>query len=107
MTTSVELPGQIGSESHSNSSPPAAPATAHSGNGNGSPAPVAPTQPWSLNDSAKLYSIQQWGNGYFSINDDGHVAVHPTQRPEVSVDLKKLVDELRERDIALPILIRF
>src|SRR5262245_33740513 len=63
--------------------------------------------PWSRAQSAKLYAIQQWGQGYFSINDDGHVAVHPTQRPEISIDLKKLVDELRERDIALPILVRF
>src|SRR4051795_11367632 len=64
-------------------------------------------KPWSTAESAKLYSIQQWGNGYFSINDDGHVAVHPTQDPKISVDLKQLTDELRERDIALPILVRF
>ena len=64
-------------------------------------------QPWSTADAAKLYGIQQWGNGYFSVNPDGHVAVHPTQDPAVAVDLKKLVDELRERDIALPILLRF
>jgi len=67
---------------------------------------VAPTKTWTLADSAKLYGIQQWGNGYFSINNDGHVAVHPTQDASVSIDLKKLVDELRERDIALPILLR-
>ncbi len=62
---------------------------------------------WSVADSAKLYGIQQWGQGYFSANAEGHVAVHPMQDPKISVDLKKLVDELRERDIALPILVRF
>ena len=62
---------------------------------------------WSAAESARLYSVQQWGQGYFSVNSDGNVAVHPTQKPEVTVDLKKLVDELRERDIALPILVRF
>jgi arginine decarboxylase len=72
-------------------------------NGNGH----ARRQPWTVGDAAKLYGIQQWGGGYFSVNDDGHVAVHPTQDPAVAVDLKKLVDELRERDIALPILLRF
>ncbi len=68
---------------------------------------TAPAKPWTTAESARIYGIQQWGNGYFSINDDGHVAVHPTQTPAVSIDLKKLVDELRERDIALPILVRF
>jgi arginine decarboxylase len=64
-------------------------------------------RPWSVEESAKLYGIRNWGQGYFSINDAGHVAVHPTQEPARSIDLKKLVDELRERDIQLPCLIRF
>src|ERR1043166_7695515 len=72
--------------------------------GNGAP-PAAP--PWTPADSARLYGIQQWGQGYFSVNSAGHVAVHPNQKPEKSIDLKKLVDELRERDIQLPVLIRF
>ncbi len=67
----------------------------------------AKARPWAIEDSSKLYGIQQWGQGYFSINAEGHVQVHPTQDPKLSVDLKNLVDELRERDIALPILLRF
>jgi arginine decarboxylase len=66
-----------------------------------------PQRPWSIEESAKLYSIRNWGQGYFSINPDGHVAVHPTQEPAKSIDLKKLVDDLRERDIQLPCLVRF
>ncbi|WP_206295011.1 biosynthetic arginine decarboxylase [Humisphaera borealis] len=66
-----------------------------------------PQRPWSVEESAKLYSIKNWGQSYFSINNDGHVAVHPTQEPARNIDLKKLVDELRERDIQLPCLIRF
>lgn len=56
---------------------------------------VAPAKSWTLADSAKLYGIQQWGGGYFNINAEGHVAVNPTQDPKVSIDLKKLIDELR------------
>jgi arginine decarboxylase len=92
----------------------AASGTAANPNGNGTGtngtnghAPAAPTRPWGVADSAKLYGIQSWGQGYFSINGEGHVAVHPTQDPKLSVDLKKLVDELRERDIQLPMLVRF
>src|ERR1039458_513698 len=105
MTTSVELPGELGSQEHPQTPGHNKPVHLSSGNGNGSstalppspPAPPVPPRPRTLNDSAKLYSIQQWGSGYFSINSEGHVAVHPTQSPDVSVDLKKLVDELRER----------
>jgi len=70
-------------------------------------APIAPSPTWTPADSARLYGIQQWGQGYFSVNPNGHVAVHPNQDPSQSIDLKKLVDELRERDIQLPVLIRF
>jgi arginine decarboxylase len=78
------------------------------------PAPVAPPaetppkkKPWTIADTEALYRIQQWGQGYFSVNTDGHVAVHPTQDAALQIDLKKLVDELRERDIQLPVLVRF
>jgi arginine decarboxylase len=77
------------------------------GNGASHPAAAPPHKDWSVEDSARLYSIQRWGQGYFSVNDDGHVAVHPTQEPSRSIDLKKLVDECRERDIQLPLLLRF
>ncbi|MCS7033411.1 MAG: biosynthetic arginine decarboxylase [Phycisphaerae bacterium] len=75
----------------------------HGSNG----APPAPARTWTLEDAARLYGIRNWGLGYFSINELGHVAVHPTQDPHVAIDLKKLVDELRQRDIQLPVLLRF
>jgi arginine decarboxylase len=81
---------------------------ANGGNGNGAAGPpngAAP--PWTVADAARLYGIPQWGQGYFSVNAAGHVAVHPTQDPALKIDLKQLVDELRERDIQLPILLRF
>jgi arginine decarboxylase len=75
---------------------------------NGVLSEVAPAgKPWTPADAQQLYRVDQWGQGYFSVTADGHVAVHPTQDPKLSVDLKGLVDELRERDIQLPILIRF
>ena len=76
-------------------------------NGNGSGNGHVVPKPWSAADSEKLYGVKNWGSGYFSVNGDGHVAVHPTHDPNISIDLKKLVDELRERDIQLPMLIRF
>jgi arginine decarboxylase len=62
---------------------------------------------WKLADSLETYGIKNWGKGYFGVNRQGHVTVHPTKRPDEAIDLKLLVDELREQDYNVPILIRF
>ncbi len=62
---------------------------------------------WKIIDSIEAYGIRNWGKGYFGVNKLGHVTVHPNKLPEQSIDLKQLVDELRDRDYQLPILIRF
>ena len=62
---------------------------------------------WTIRDTEALYRVREWGQKYFSVNAEGHVAVHPTQDPAVQIDLKQLVDELRERDIQPPLLVRF
>jgi arginine decarboxylase len=62
---------------------------------------------WTVADSAETYGIKSWSQGYFSINDTGHVVCHP-QGPEAgTIDLKELVDEVVRRGINLPLLIRF
>jgi len=63
--------------------------------------------PWTIADATELYEIGRWGQGYFSIGEDGHVHVHPNKDPQKSVDLKSLTDHLMLRGIDLPILIRF
>ena len=68
---------------------------------------VETDEKWSAQSAAKLYGIEQWGQGYFSVNDEGNVVVQPTQEASRRIDLKKLVDELRSRDIQLPLLVRF
>ena len=64
-------------------------------------------KPWSIQDSAEIYNIRNWGKGYFGINPDGHVSVFPDKREGRAIDLKKLVDELILRGINLPVLLRF
>ena len=32
---------------------------------------------WTVKDSAELYNIQNWGAGYFRVNDLGHIEVTP------------------------------
>src|SRR5271170_2129723 len=62
---------------------------------------------WKIQDALDTYEVRHWGKGYFGINDKGQVTVHPNKRPEQAIDLKDLVDQLQERGIQLPILIRF
>ncbi len=64
-------------------------------------------EPWSVTDASDLYDVGRWGAGYFSIDKQGHLRVHPTKDPARSIDLKELVDNLQLRGIDLPILIRF
>jgi arginine decarboxylase len=76
---------------------------------NGSPAPtsVNTTSGWSVHDASELYEVARWGNGYFAVNESGHVQVHATKDPARAIDLKELVDRLQLRGISLPVLIRF
>jgi arginine decarboxylase len=62
---------------------------------------------WKIQDALETYGVRLWGKGYFGINKAGHVIVMPNKRPEESIDLKELVDQLQERGIQLPILLRF
>src|ERR1022692_2289128 len=62
---------------------------------------------WKIQDSLDVYEVNHWGKGYFGINAKGHVTVHPGKRPEQAIDLKDLIDQLQDRGIQLPILLRF
>jgi arginine decarboxylase len=64
---------------------------------------------WTAEDSAALYRLDGWGEPYFRINDAGDLAVSPhgDGDPHTEIDLLKLVTDLRSRDLALPLLIRF
>ncbi len=62
---------------------------------------------WKIADSIETYGIKNWGKGYFGINKSGHVTVHPNKRADEAIDLKQLVDDLRDRDYHVPVLIRF
>src|SRR5690606_24115043 len=62
---------------------------------------------WTVEDSLELYNVRKWGAGFFGVNERGNVSVSPRGADGPSFDLKELVDELRERGIELPMLIRF
>lgn len=66
----------------------------------------APSQ-WTIENTETLYRIQGWGEPYFSINAAGHVTVSPQGDRGGSLDLLELVKALKQRNLHLPLLIRF
>lgn len=55
----------------------------------------------------QTYSINFWGEGYFSINDHGHVSVKPNADSPTELDLFEIVQSLGARKLSLPVLVRF
>ena len=62
---------------------------------------------WSPEDAKDLYGIDSWGSGYFDINAKGNVIVCPQNHKGPSVDLLDLIEDLKERGIRTPMLLRF
>jgi arginine decarboxylase len=62
---------------------------------------------WTTQDSAALYNVPGWSNGYFRINDAGHVAMTPSGPAGPSLDLYDLVLDLQRRGLGMPLLMRF
>lgn len=71
------------------------------------PIAVEAKGPWSPGKSAQLYQVQGWGAPYFSVNAQGHVDVTPDPELSGRINLYELTQDLRERGLELPILIRF
>ncbi|MFO1483065.1 MAG: biosynthetic arginine decarboxylase [Verrucomicrobiaceae bacterium] len=63
---------------------------------------------WSIEESADLYGIREWGHSYFDISKQGEVVVNLKDGKKTkSVSLASIVKGLRERGTQLPLLIRF
>lgn len=61
-----------------------------------------------INANAELYNVLRWGNGYFSINESGHVCVLPERRDDgPAIDILEVIDEIKSQDIPFPTVIRF
>jgi len=68
---------------------------------------------WNGQQSEDLYNVPNWGAGFFSVNAAGHVQVRPDGQPEEgdtdapAIDLCDLIDQIRRRGVATPLLLRF
>ncbi|EPR44697.1 arginine decarboxylase [Desulfovibrio sp. X2] len=62
---------------------------------------------WTVEQSAELYNIRNWGAGYFDVARDGHVVITPfLDNKKVRVSIPKIIKGLRERGLDMPVLLR-
>lgn len=63
---------------------------------------------WTPEDSADLYSVDQWAHDFFSVDEHGHVTVKLDDgENKRNVSLFKLIEGLKERGTDVPVLLRF
>jgi len=63
---------------------------------------------WTIEDSAALYGIRNWGSGYFDISADGGIVVKPRGADsDTTIDILDVVRNLQRRNLSMPVLLRF
>ncbi len=65
------------------------------------------TPDWSITKALEYYNIENWGSGYFGINDKGNMCVFPYGQPGPTIDFMDVVDEIRDKKLTLPCVVRF
>ncbi len=62
---------------------------------------------WTVEDSARLYRVRDWGAGYFDLSDQGEVTVKvPFPSGDVQVSLMDIVSGVHQRGLQMPLLLR-
>lgn len=61
-----------------------------------------------IDEAAELYGIENWGSGYFHINQAGNLSVKPVDGDRRTADVFEIVRDLvSERGLTTPLLLRF
>ncbi len=59
-----------------------------------------------IQKAVELYGMDKWGEGFFDVNEQGNLTVTPLEGQH-HIDLKVLADEIQNRGLELPVLVRF
>lgn len=71
----------------------------------GSPITAIPS--WTPEQAIEHYNIENWGAGFFSVNEKGNMCVHPSGKPGPSIDIMDVVEDIKEKGLKFPCVIRF
>ncbi len=69
------------------------------------PAAASSKKSWSPSQAEELYGLRRWGAGHFSVNQRGHLCVHPLGNGR-TISLIDIIEEAREKGIRPPMTIR-
>ena len=62
-------------------------------------------QSWSIEEALHTYQVSRWSEGYFTINNEGHVCAQSSN--DIQIDMAKVIDEMKNQNVAFPCVIRF
>ena len=62
---------------------------------------------WTTSKAIEHYNIENWGSGYFGVNDKGHLCVYPYGAPGPSIDFMDVIDEIHDKKLSFPCVVRF
>ncbi|MFM8431045.1 MAG: arginine decarboxylase, partial [Holophagaceae bacterium] len=62
---------------------------------------------WTVQDAAKLYAIDEWGDGYFGVNAKGRIVAMPTRDESITIDLYEAILRLKKLGVQTPVTLRF
>lgn len=62
---------------------------------------------WTIDDAIKTYNIDRWGLGYYTVSDNGNVAVSPLMSKGATVELMDVMADAREQGLRFPMVLRF
>jgi len=68
---------------------------------------MSTTDNWTVDDAAAHYRVEGWSDGFFDVNEAGHVVVRPIDGDDLTIDIMDVLEETRARGIRFPLLLRF
>src|SRR6266536_2701023 len=68
---------------------------------------ATPASDWSVEKASQHFNVAGWGAGYFSVSEKGHLLVHPHGQPGPTIDIMDVVEDIQERKLGFPCVVRF
>ncbi|MDE0622991.1 MAG: biosynthetic arginine decarboxylase [Bryobacterales bacterium] len=71
------------------------------------PSVDASAEPSTIERVSRIYGLDNWGFGYFGVNQSGHLSVTPHKIPGLAVDVYEAVQDQVRNQLSPPFLLRF
>ncbi|MBC3766558.1 biosynthetic arginine decarboxylase [Neptunicella marina] len=63
---------------------------------------------WTIDDAERIYRVNRWGAGYFTIGDNGNLHITPDlANPDIRIDFNSVIEEIKQEGIQFPVVVRF